>query len=194
MQPQLKDLLVPPAITAPSVSPPPPSERPVVTAGNWAGSEQRPESCSHPRAQRPASPLCSPRLRRGSVSWLLSRVFLALTGRVTLCVWPRACMLDVVINALPLPPPPTTLRQVVPKAGRNNWRDLERFWRTAVCDRGWWSPLNLKPCTPPPPIPREHHCTGPTGGTAGVFFLFFFGFVFFSFFPLQTLCATGSAR
>lgn len=41
------------------------------------------------------------------------QVFLAVTGRVTLCVWPRACMLDVVIiNVLPPPAPHT------PQAGR----------------------------------------------------------------------------
>lgn len=44
----------------------------------------------------------------------------AVTGRVTLCVWPRACMLDVVIiNALLSP-----LRRAVPEAGGTGglWR------------------------------------------------------------------------
>lgn len=98
----------------------------VVTVGNWAGSQKRPESSSHPQANPPlpylptqrhpsALPGCTVALCPGSCPG-----FDAVTGRVTLCVWPRACMLDVVIiNALLSP-----LRRAVPKAGGTGglWR------------------------------------------------------------------------
>lgn len=127
IQPHPKDLLLPPALTAPSASPPPPSERPVVTAGNWAGSEKRPESCSHPRAQRPASPLCSPGLRRGPVSWLLSRFSWLWRGGSRFASDPGpACWMLLLLMRCPHPPP-TPLGRAVPIAWRNNWRALQRF-------------------------------------------------------------------
>lgn len=94
-----KDLLVSPALRAPSVSPLPPSERPVVTAGSWAGSEQtwelQPPTASAPHVT-PLLSQAAPRLLcPGSCPG-----FPGCDGKVTLCVWPWACMLDVVINAL----------------------------------------------------------------------------------------------
>ena len=74
----------------------------------WWGTEQEVKgdlkSCSHPQAHltppHPALPGCSVALCPGSCPG-----FGAVMGRVTVCVWPRACMLDVVIISSPPPTP-----------------------------------------------------------------------------------------
>lgn len=112
----------------------------------WVGHRKwkEPSKLHHPQAGL----RCSPRLRQGSV-WLLSRLCCG-DGEGHAFVWPRACMLDVVIISTPCPPGGIS-------PSRRNWWALERLWTcsAAVRVRG---PLHLHcplgaPLHQPQPVP-----------------------------------------
>lgn len=95
----------PSCIITHSANPPPPSK------WWWWGTKQEVKrDLKAPATHRLTPPphQTSPLMLSQAAPWLCVlapvQVFDTVTGRVTLCVWPRACMLDVVIINAPFPP------------------------------------------------------------------------------------------
>lgn len=125
-----------------SANPPPPPK------WWWWGSKQEVKGnlkapATHRPTPHPPLPGCSVALCPGSCPGSG-----AVMGRVTLCVWPLACMLDVVIISAPCPP------------GRRSPKQ-EELWRGSEPGEQ----LCRLEAAGAPTVHWEHRCTGSPGGT-----------------------------